>query len=220
MSTIQTFDFSVDILRSLLWRNNEAVNLEALMQFKQDYIDTNNEAFWTDWLVNVFDLRTADIFGLNVWSIILDLNITIIASETTTPNSNFGFGEFRKNFNNGNFTEVGSDISLSEDDARLLLRLRYHQLTTNGNVSGINVILEDLFGDSGVSFVEDNLDMTMQYVFEFSLDAGLQSLLTEFDVLPRPTGVESNLAVQVANANFGFGASRKNFNNGNFTAVG
>lgn len=189
MSTIQEFDYSVNILRSLLWRNNEAVNIQALMQFKQDAFDELNVQFWTDWYDNVFNLKTANEFGLNVWSIILGVEITI-DPEVEPPNSNFGFGPFRKNFNNGNFSANAGDVVLTPDDARLVLRLRYYQLILNGNVLDINKALQDVFGDLGLAYVQDNLDMTMLYVFEFSLTAEVQFILDTTDILPRPTGVD------------------------------
>lgn len=520
MSTIQTFDFSANLLRALLWRNNEAPNLQALLQFKQDYFDSENEQFWSDWARDVFDLRTANEFGLNVWSIILGINITIEPVIPPVLNGNFGFGEFRLNFgtpigaldvwtsqtssaddtwediafgdgvfiavarsgagtflmrsaNNGvtwaditqplgggtglrgvafgngvfvvvkisqgmistdggltwdvvdvsaaatwgavafgndtfvaiseggifpasvrsvddgatwehtgdlpanaytsvafgngvfvttgtgapsfytstdgltwtprttsdgrgyssaaygdgvfvavsstgdinrvqrsvdngatwtviaaasaedwtdvafgggafvavtdtgvgdrsmistdggltwdllttpadndwqalaygdnsfvaisntgtndramsadrdpnpsNFAPSPGGFSLGLEDARIVLRLRYYQLTTNGNVTDINLILADVFGGLGLVYVLDNLDMTMGYNFLFDINETLLNVLEGFDILPRPAGVEVNLTVNFANSNFGFGVFRKNFNNGNFS---
>lgn len=194
MSTIELFNFSTNILRSLLWRHNKAVNLQALLQNKQDFFDVNSTDFWTDWVVDVFDLQTANDFGLHVWSIILGLNITIEPS-TLIPNSNFGFGAFRKNFNNGNFTSASGDIVLTTEDARTILRLRYYQLTTNGNVIDINLAMADVFGVLGLAYVVDNLDMTIEYVFEFALNASTLLALLTFDVLPRPAGVGLTITV-------------------------
>ena len=188
MSTIQTFDFSVNILRALLWRNNEAPNIQDLMTFKQAYFDENSLDFWTDWVVDVFDLCSANEFGVNVWSIILGLRITI--EPTQTPNnSNWGFGEFRKNFNFGNFPP--SEFTLNLEDARKVLRLRYYQLTTNGNVTHLNFMLNNIFGDEGNSFVIDNLDMTIVYEFDFVLSSALQTYFGANDILPRPAGVSA-----------------------------
>lgn len=217
MSTIQTFDFSVNILRALLWRNNQAPNIEALLTFKQAYFNENNEDFWSDWVRDVFDLRTANEFGLNVWSIILGLPITIEPIVTTVPNSNFGFGAFRINFNNANFSPSTGEFSLPPEDARRALRLRYYQLTTNGNVTDINLLLADVFGDQGPVFVSDNLDMTISYTFLFQLSTRFSSVLEKFDLLPRPAGVLVNFSTNFANSNFGFGEFRKNFDNGNFS---
>lgn len=231
MSTIQELDFSVDMLRALLWRNNEAPNLQALLEFKQANFDADSQDFWTNWVQDVFNLRTANEFGLNVWSIILGINITIEPTATPTPNTNWGFGPDRINFgtpiNLSNFTPSVSATSLSLEDARLVLRLRYYQLTTNGNVSDINLILKDVFRSQlgrrarirglTAAYVTDNLDMTIHYTFLFQLSSSLQLVLKNFDILPRPAGVLVTFAVDFANNDFGFGGFRKNFENGNFT---
>ena len=70
---IERFDFSVNVLRSLLWQYNNAPNIQALLQDKQTFYNQAQEQFWQDWLTNVFNLETANEFGLAVWSIILDL---------------------------------------------------------------------------------------------------------------------------------------------------
>ena len=217
MSTIQEFDFSVNILRALLWRNNEAPNIQALLEFKQANFDVENGDFWNDWIRDVFDLRTANEFGLNVWSIILGLKITIDPGEDTEIY--WGFGVERVNFTNGNFTPAGSETVLTVEQARIVLRLRYYQLTTNGNVSSINLILADVFSALGPAYVVDGLDMTMQYVFQFPLADVLQLIMVELDVLPRPAGVLITIVLDV-DVNWGFGADHVNFTNGNFTPLG
>lgn len=188
MSTIEVFDFSADILRALLWRNNAAPNITALIQNKQNYFDSDNQDFWSAWLADVFDMRTANTFGLNVWSIILGFPISIVSIVVPPPNSNWGFGADRINFNNGNFSPLGG-FPLTLEDARIVLRLRYYQLTTNGNVSEINRILADIFSAQGLAYVTDGLDMTLTYVFDFVVPSSLQNVFSSLDILPRPAGV-------------------------------
>lgn len=188
MTTIETFDYSANILRALLWRNNAAPNITALIQNKQDYFDSDSQDFWTAWAIDVFDMRTANEFGLNVWSIILGFPISIITTEPPPPNSNWGFGPNRLNFNNGNFTPLGG-FPLTLEDARIVLRLRYYQLTTNGNISALNLMLEDIFSTQGLAYVTDGLDMTLIYVFDFVVPSSLQSVFSLLDILPRPAGV-------------------------------
>lgn len=185
---IQEFDYNANIMRSLLWRNNAAPNITELIQNKQDYFDADNRDFWESWFTDVFDLRTANKFGLSVWSIILGFPISLLPDVLPADNSNWGFGSFRKNFNNGNFTPLGG-FPLTVEDARIVLRLRYYQLTTNGNVSGLNLMLDDIFSDQGLSYVTDGLDMTMVYVFNFVVSSSLQSVFSTSDILPRPAGV-------------------------------
>jgi hypothetical protein len=73
MALQQSFDFSVNLLQALIWRYNKVERLLALLQSKQDWFDTNQEGFWSDWFNNVFNLDTANEFGCNVWAIILGI---------------------------------------------------------------------------------------------------------------------------------------------------
>jgi hypothetical protein len=215
---IQPLDFNINIMKALLWRHNEAENLQALMQYKQDAVDALNEEFWDDWIVNVFDLQTANAFGLSVWALILNIPLTVSSSDDPIPdNINFGFGSFRKNFDHGNFTPINEETTLSLEDARTLLKLRYYQLITRATVPECNKIVTDVFSDNTV-FVVDGLDMTMTYVFANILSSSLRAALAKFDVLPRPSGVKLNVYYIPENPNrkFGFGSLRGNFDNSNF----
>lgn len=86
----QDFDFSVDILNALIWRDNQAVNLQSLLNGKAAWYEQNHEDFWSDWLTNVFNLDTANEFGLAVWAQILGLPLTLIVAPN--PGPQFGFG--------------------------------------------------------------------------------------------------------------------------------
>lgn len=184
---IQQFDFFIDVTRALLWRHNEAENLQAIIFNKQAALDDLSQDFWDAWRVNVFDLTTANDFGLLVWAIILDLPIDITTAERN--NLNWGFGPFRKNFNNGNFG--GTVRSLSVKEARIALRLRAYQIVCRPTVTQINKILADVFSEDGAPYVQDNLNMTATYFFDFAINTPLKLVIEENDLLPRPSGVEA-----------------------------
>ena len=144
-SRVQAFDYSVDVLSSLLWQYNSAENLEALLTRKQEFYNTAQTRFWSDWVRDVFDLRTANDFGLAVWTAIL--GVPLFNDTTVSPDNYpaFGFGDTTsgaspiQNFNNGNFaTSSDNFINLTTEQRRLLLRVRYFNLTTTGTVSEIN----------------------------------------------------------------------------------
>lgn len=216
---IEFFDFSVNLLKAILWQYNEADNLQSLLQSKQDWYNTNQEQFWMDWYYNVFNLPTANEFGCNVWSIILALPLFVNTPPTSLDAPIFGFdSSFYKNFNRGNFgTRAGGSSALSLATKRLALRLRYFQLVTSGTVPEINRFFEYLFGSLGGAFLLDNGNMTQTYIFKFPLTAELKYLFGNFDILPRPSGVGSTYK-STASKFFGFGPSwnRLNFNRGNF----
>lgn len=212
----QQFNYVQDLFQALLWQYDDATNLKAIIQYMQDVFNTNQTQFWSDWYDNVFNLLTANEFGCAVWAIILGIPLNIIqAPSTAIP---WGFGVFNKNFGNGNFATTGGEIvGLTLEEQRLILRLRYFQLTCNGTVLEINAFLKLLFEDFGQVYVLDGLDMTCIYVFKFNPSTGLLLALQDLDLLPRPAGVK--LTIEIATGGmFGFGPNWQNFNNGTFGA--
>ena len=202
--TVQAFDFSVDILQHVIWQYTDDAPMQRLMALKQRFYDIAQRDFWSNWVTNVFDLRTANVFGLYVWAKILNIAITIEDSTEKTTN-NFGFGRNHLNFGNGNFGTVNtSTVVISKEQARTLLRLRYYQLVTNGTVTDINRFLKSLWGSSGGCYVVDGLDMTCMYVFKFEPGSKLVTAIKFFDVLPRPAGVKLRKIVTPNTRIFGF----------------
>ncbi len=197
--TIQTFDFTVNLLQALLWEYNDAVNLQALLAAEQEWYTQNQTDFWENWYTDVFDLRTANDFGLAVWAIILGMKlyVNLVADSRET----WGFDEFHANFTRGNFASAaGGSVPLSTQTSRILLRLRAYQLQSAGCVPEINRMLADVFANyvpagDVPAYVEDNLDMTCTYHFLFALPSEIQFALRYFDVLPRPAGVESEIVI-------------------------
>lgn len=211
---IQAFDYSVNLLRALLWQYNEAERLEALVRAKQSWYDENQTQFFTNWYDDVFNLQTANDFGLAVWAIILGLPLAVSPDDNTGQDI-FGFAADDENFNNGNFAANGTTIILTQEQKRLVLRLRYFQLTTRHSVTQANEILKAVFGD-GACYVSDSLLMKIRYVFTTAPDPQVQFILTNYDLLPRPAGVKADYVVIGDADGFGFGAFHENFNNGNF----
>lgn len=188
MSRIQALDYSVNLMQVILWQFDQSPNLIGIIQKKQDWFNANQNEFWSDWYTDVFDLRTCNDFGLSVWAIILDIPIFADNGSSGGTYPAFGFDPYGLNFTWGNFATSGTGLLLTRDERRTILRLRYHQLTTNGSVTSINEALADVFG-YGNAYVGDAEDMTMTYEFPTPISAPLQAVLMSFDVLPRPAGV-------------------------------
>jgi hypothetical protein len=215
MSRIQDFDFSVNLLQVLLWQYNEAHKIEELLTNKQNWVNDNQRDFWQNWYDDVFNLQTANDFGLAVWAIILNLPLTVGPSPDPAGKPIFGFGTFNQNFNNGNFSSRDSSIFLTTEEKRLLLRLRYYQLVSNGVIPDANRFLKEVFKDFGQVYLLDGLDMTITCVFTFTPDSRLLFMLKRFDLIPRPSGVKLRYIAATGKV-FGFGQFNQNFNNGNF----
>jgi len=196
MARVQALDLSVDVLQALLWQYDGAPRLKALLAAKQGWYDRSQTGFWSDWIRDVFDLRTANDFGLTVWAIILNLPLGIPAPASGVRPV-WGFGAANQNFENGNFGRLTpASLSLTTEQRRLALRLRYFQLTTNGTVPQINAFLAYLFGAEGSVYVLDTLDMTFAtYVFTFTPSPAVLAVLQQFDLLPRPAGVGARVLI-------------------------
>ncbi len=216
---IQEFDYSVDLLQAILWQYANSKNLIGLVNQKQEWYNENQSQFWQDWYDNVFNLQTANAFGLTVWSIILNIPLFILNDPDPPGKPIFGFNEVpeindNENFENGNFSNI-TGIVLTLEEQRTLLRLRYFQLTSRGAIPEINNFLNILWGDQGGAWVLDGFDMTITYIFNFNLSYNLRQILVDYDLLPRPAGVGIKYIVDNGLI-FGFGEDYQNFENGNF----
>ncbi len=214
---VQVFDYSVDLLQAILWQYDQAERLKALLFAKQAWYETNQSEFWSNWYRDVFDLRTANDFGMTVWARILGFPlVTGVPGPGDRPV--FGFDPTGENFENGTFgLDANGVLTLTLEQKRLVLFLRYFQLTSNGTVPQTNEFLARTFGGLGRVYVDDGLDMTITYVFEFAPPASIVFILENFDILPRPAGVEVNILISPGEA-FGFAPYYLNFNNGTFKA--
>lgn len=215
---IHDIDFSKDFTKALLWHLEHNEEMKALIESKDEWYQENHIQFWENWVTDVFDIRTCNAFGLAVWSIILNIPLHGTA-EAQDIRPAFGFGANNQNFYNSNFFTIGSsEVGLSTELQRLLLLLRYAQLTGRCSVPFINRLLKRIldqaervslissdgfslvsadgfsltaFTESHVAYVIDPCDgETMTYHFDFTPDSDLWFLLTETGVLPRPAGIE------------------------------
>lgn len=198
-----------DLTKALLWRHNDAVNLQALIANKQAFYDKHATEFFDDWKRDVFNLDTANDFGLTVWGIILGFPVSVNTAEPAPVNGSFGFGEFRKNFGH-QFAPSDETLSLTTDIARIVLKLRFYGLVTRATIPECTAIVREVFKDYGDCYCLDGLNMTIRYVFNFNLPSGVRQILNDFDLLPRQNSVEA-IYIDSPNSRFGFGGLRKNF---------
>lgn len=236
---IEVFDFTVNLLQAILWQYDESPNLISLLSQKQAWYDLNQTAFWESWYTNIFDLRTANAFGLAVWSYILNLPLFIPLNPDPMDKPLWGFNAYDPtfptlentyvNFGNGNFSTQNQIITLTVEEQRFILRLRYFQLVSNGTVftnennlkiDGINKFLNylistSLFTPIGSIYALDGLDMSMTYVFNFDVPYSLRYVLETYDLLPRPAAVGIKYTVLTGSI-WGFGMYNENFGHGNF----
>lgn len=190
-----------NIYRPLMWQHNNAHALHSLLKEKDDWYTYYHTTFWSNWKVDVFDLKTASPFGLLVWCHILGMPAQ--AFVLFTQNVFWAYGPLRQNYysdpaqpnpppftKGGNFFAGDDTTILTPVEARMALRMRYYQLISPGTVTHINHALEDVFG-TGNAWVSDNQNMTMQYTFKPGIvsDVFVKAVL-EYDLFPSVAGVK------------------------------
>lgn len=144
------------------------------------------------WYQKVWNLETAQGYGLDVWGRIVGVDRVLKVSSSKY----FGFSEANdlteEGFNSAPFysgSSVTSNYRLSDDGFRQLIYAKALANITDGSVLSLNAILMTLFGSQGNAYVKDNADMTMTYVFDFIPTDVQVSIIQNSGVLPRPAGV-------------------------------
>lgn len=196
--TVQEFDPSVNLVKALLWQHDNAPALRSLIESKQDWYNINQDSFWESWYRDIFNIDTANDFGLAVWGRILNVGLGLQV-DSTIGIPHFGFGIHHRNFNNGNFARASSgDQALTTEQKRLIIRLRYYQLVSTGTVTDINEAMARIFGDLGQVYVRDPLDMSkITYVFKFEPSSRVRLILDRMNLLPKPSGIGLEYTIEV-----------------------
>lgn len=184
---------SVNLLECLLWQYENATRLKALVQACQDEFDGNSKDFWNNFYTNIFNIDTANTFGLQVWG-------TFLGLERPT------------------YTYQGVDYSYSDEMYRLFLKGQVLKFICDGSIYQLNKYINFVFPNKPI-IVNDYLDMTIRLVFYYTPTAEEWFVLNNPDFLPRPSGVELQLAITPPDKVFGYeGSELSGFDQGVFFA--
>mgnify|MGYP003646875537 CR=1 FL=1 len=207
----------INLLSALDWQRSAADVAKKFIENEQTWLDVNHCGFWDNWQKDVFTLSTANDFGLSVWSIILDEDISGYIGSSPEDYPNLGFEDDDENFFDGSFAnETGITYEFTVDQKRILLQLKaFKVLAMGGPIIQTNTAMANIFGD-GVILALDKFDMSYVYILS---DALIYNFITEInnrDLLPRPIGIEISEIRIATKFTFGFSGFNENFNNGNF----
>lgn len=186
IGTIPPFDFWTTII-------SQYANSPILTQLVQNfsaYIDQTKN--FDDFFDLIWNVDTAEGYGLDVWGAIVDVSRTLHVSstiyfgfESASPSvDTFGAASF---FSGQGLTE---NFNLADPAYRTLIFAKALANITDGSIPAINQILLNLFPNRGNCYVIDGEDMTMTYFFQFVLSPVEQAIVTQSGVLPQPCGVE------------------------------
>jgi hypothetical protein len=198
---IEQFNYNINIFEVLIWQYENSNNIQQLVLNKNIWTAFYGTLFWEQWYANIFNLDTADLFGLTVWSIILNLPLFVPVTPIGDPPV-WGFNVLpypltndNQNFGHGNLAGSLVVPTLTEEEQRIALKLRYYQLVSRGAVTEVNQFLNYIFGGMGGAWMIDNFDMTITYEFGFAINPVLLNVIAGYNLLPKPAGVNVNYIV-------------------------
>lgn len=211
----------VRLRQVILWQHEQAVKLIGMVDVSQAGYDRLQTDFWQKWYDDVFNIDTANDFGLSIWAMILKVK-TSVDFDAQPDKLAFGYGALRKRYGHGNYgLRLGGTTRLSTNQKRLMIRARYFSLTNRPTVDNINDFLRKYFwiGESKV-YVIDSMDMsTALYTFNYTPDSELSFLINNTDLLPRPATVGVKVRI-IGKKAHGYGTFRANYSQGNYGVVG
>ncbi|EMC7876578.1 DUF2612 domain-containing protein [Enterobacter roggenkampii] len=190
-------------------------------------IDTFDQAislddFTDEFIDKVWDLTTCETYGLDVWGKIVGISRYVTAPIESTS---FGFGEANDSdpdyptpFNDAPFfggAQETTNVRLEDDAYRTLILCKAFTNISIATIPEINRFLKMLFYQRGRAYCVNYRDMTMGITFEFELAPYEESILTNYEVTPVPSGVLVNIR-QVVSPYFGFASDAYPFNDGIF----
>jgi hypothetical protein len=147
----------------------------------------------------VWDVATAEGYGLDVWGRIVDVGRVVLVSsgEVTlgfveaNPSSAVPFGE-------GVFYDGATstaNYALPDAAYRTLIYAKALSNICDGSIPAANRILRLLFPGRGNCYVTDGLNMSMTYTFEFPLTEVELAILAQSNVLATPSGIVATINV-------------------------
>jgi hypothetical protein len=172
---------------------NSPILTKMILNFSA-YVDetANLDAFFD----NIWNINTAQGYGLDVWGRILGVSRILQVAVGTF----FGFsgpsGSSGDSFNTQAFFSgqpLTSNFALSDSAFRTLLFAKALSNISDGSVKSINAILLALFPNRGNCYATDGHDMTMTYTFAFFLTSVELAIIGQTGVLPKPVGVTSQV---------------------------
>jgi hypothetical protein len=160
-----------------------------------------------EWYAKVWDVSTAEGYGLDVWGRIVGVSRVLeLGNEPVLGYKEGGtidytpFGQAR--FFQG--TTIGSSYNLSDDAFRVLILVKALANISRCTSSMYNAMLMKLFPGRGNAYVSDIGNMSARLTFEFILQPFELAILKQSGAFSNPTGVQFDIIQIERYHNFGF----------------
>ena len=151
-----------------------------------------------DWFRIVFNLKTAQGFGLDIWGIILNQGRSFVYYNTDTQQDEYVYLQGAQTVDGVYYSE--EEI---EEMYRQVLFLKAMSNITNATLKSLNDMLLYYYQDRGRAYALNFGTMEIRFVFEFPVNK-LEKAIFSSNIMPRPTGVLANLEWLTLGKYFGF----------------
>lgn len=177
------FTFDTNLIQNVLWQYENAAGLKSLISQKEEWYSTNLNVFWQKIVDDFLNIKTATDWGLNLWGKILNVSRIYYVN--------------------------GEQITLSTELYRRLILGKMSLIRSNGTVPEINKYLNFIFSDhttndTYAAVVQDNNDMSVYYVLNFTPTDEELALIYSRTFLPTPAGVLDKIYLLDQTIIFGF----------------
>lgn len=153
----------------------------AINSLQKQYTNTN---------VAELVLKVSEVYEKYLGELAKKFNSEILDFNTCTSDAlDYFWGQiFRIN---RRFKDENGDLMILTDaQFREVIKIRAFGTTWDGSIKSMNVFLNNLFKDRGVSYMLDPQNMTYElFVFNFELEPWERYLFSTYDIFPRPAGV-------------------------------
>lgn len=189
----------IDVEKTIISQFANSPTIVQLIQNMNEYIDPRTD--FDNFYNFVWNVDTAQYFGLDIWGRIVDVRrtLTIPAAETwdyfgfATPDDDwqpFNQSPFYSRAAAGGATET---FILTDTAYRKLILVKALCNISATSYPAINQILQNLFSDRGRCYALPAGTMALDYCFEFDLEAYEYAIMTQSNAVPRPSGVMINI---------------------------
>lgn len=183
-----------DYQRTVMRQYANSSALTALLAAFDEWVDLSR--FTDQFLREVWDIRTASSYGLDVWGRILGQSRYL--QIVSPPLDHFGFdvsapGTNWKPFNVAPFYSASNGataFALQDDAYRQLLLVKAAANIAATDTGSLNALLRALFSSRGSAYVayDPGTPMVLDYVFDF-FPTNVERAIIESGIFPRPAGM-------------------------------
>lgn len=178
----------LNVEQTIISQYGSSATITQLVHNIDLYIDprTDFDTFYS----YVWDVSTAEGFGLDIWGNIVDIQ-RVLNVPADTPNP-------------GGFAFTPGAYPMTDDEYRKAILTKALANITNCTADSLNNLLTNLFAGRGRCYVLDTGSMTMQLTFEFWLEPFEYVIITQTGAAPRPAGVLATIFQVDVDTTFGF----------------